>query len=209
MHSSYCPEVTWLNQYWDWLSIAPYLSGDGKNVEDLLIVGMAAGTVAQQYREIYPEIRIDGVELDGDVVEMGRKYFELDRFVAPEHQYVMDGRSFLYRTPKRYDVVVMDAFRQPYIPFHLVTVEFFDLVRRHLKPGGVVVMNVNKVRPNQHDLSRLVLATMGQVFEHTISWSSDSFNDILAAGTLHSMRKPPGKGCAPRVIRKSVVWKGA
>ncbi len=184
MHSSWCPGHLWLNQIWDWLSIAPYLAGNEEKLEDLLIVGLAAGTVAQQYKELYPDIHIDGVEIDAEVIDMGRKYFDLDRFVSPENQYAMDGRTFLYRTPKRYDVIVLDAFRQPYIPFHLVTVEFFEHVRNHLKTGGIVVMNVNKVQPKRHDLSRLVLATMEQVFGHTISWSSDSFNDILAAADV-------------------------
>ena len=181
MHSSWCPGKLWLNQFWDWFSIAPYMTGIQDDVKDMLIIGMAGGTIAQQYKSLYPDLHIEGVEIDGEIVRLARKHFELDQFVKPEDQYVADGRTFLYGTQQRYDVIVVDAFRQPYIPFHLTTVEFFEQIRGHLKDNGVMLMNVNKARPGDHRLSSMVLATIQKVFRHTMTWSSDQFNDLTAA----------------------------
>lgn len=184
MHSSYCPGHLWLNRYWDWFSMAPYISGKADSVDSLLIVGLAAGTIAQQYKSLYPNIRVDGVEIDGDILKVARKHFELDSFVARENQYVMDGRTFLYRTDRRYDVIVVDAFRQPYIPFHLTTVEFFELLKSRLTDEGVMVMNVNKIRPGVNRLSSMILATLKKVFPHQMTWSSDTFNDLLVGSLV-------------------------
>ena len=83
---------------------------------------------------------IDGVEIDPELTELGREWFELrDR---PGLRLIHDdARPFLRRTDRRYDAIFVDAYRQPYIPFYLTTREFFALVRERLNPGGVVIVN--------------------------------------------------------------------
>src|SRR5204863_432021 len=83
---------------------------------------------------------VDAVELDGTLTALGRRYFELR---GPDlHTYTADARPWLEQSKARYDAIFLDAYRQPYIPFYLVTREFFALVRAHLRPGGVVIVNV-------------------------------------------------------------------
>jgi spermidine synthase len=87
-------------------------------------------------------MEIDGVEIDPEVLELARKYFSLDN--PRLATYAEDGRYFLDSTGGSYDVVALDAYRQPYIPFHLATVEFFEIVESHLDEHGVVVVNVGR-----------------------------------------------------------------
>ena len=83
---------------------------------------------------------MDGVEIDAELSEIGRKYFDMNN--PRLHLYHEDARPFLRRIDARYDVISVDAYRQPYIPFYLTTVEFFETVRDRLAPGGVLIVNV-------------------------------------------------------------------
>src|SRR4030095_11070197 len=84
--------------------------------------------------------RVDAVEIDEELTKVGRELFDLR---GPRLRvYTADARPFLRRTQRRWDAIVVDAYRQPYIPFYLTTREFFALVRERLAPGGVVLVNV-------------------------------------------------------------------
>ena len=127
-------------------------------------------------------VDITGVEIDPDVVAAGRRYFHLDQTHA--HVAVQDARYWLATRPAddRYDVIVMDAYRQPYIPFHLTTREFFDLARQHLAPGGVVVVNAGRTRTDY----RLVAAlgsTMAATFDQVYMLDVPSFTNTMLYGT--------------------------
>ncbi len=89
----------------------------------------------------FPELRLQAVELDPDVVEAAYRWFDLPRDPRLAVD-VDDGRRWLTRHEKRWDVIVIDAFYADAIPFHLATREFLQLVRERLAPGGVVVVNV-------------------------------------------------------------------
>ena len=84
--------------------------------------------------------RVDGVEIDPALTDVGRRLFDLR---GPNlHLHTADARPFLRRASRRWDVIIVDAYRQPYIPFYLATREFFGEVRDHLTPGGMVLINV-------------------------------------------------------------------
>lgn len=173
---------------WDFYLIAPFFNPSPhppEAVEDLLIIGLAAGTTATQVTEVYGPLPIDGVEIDPAIVEVGRDYFGMTLPNLDVH--VTDGRTYLLQTGERYDVVAIDAYRLPYIPWHLTTAEFFQAVREHLRDDGVVAINVGHV-PGSGKASgdwRLVDAmanTMHRVFPsvHVIDVPG-SFNAILVA----------------------------
>jgi spermidine synthase len=135
---------------WGYFQLFPLLlkpaAAAGKPPLKICIIGLAAGTVATHLQRAYGDVfdmSIDGVEIDRDIVELGRKYFRLEEKSLRVH--IEDGRTFLARTPEMYDLVIGDAYRQPYIPAHLVTREFFELVRDRLKPGGIFVLNVGSL----------------------------------------------------------------
>ena len=93
----------------------------------------------------------------------------------------MDGRIYLQMTDKKYDIIQIDAYRQPYIPFHLVTQEFFQEVYDHLEDDGVLAINVASVRGVSTDLTAMIYRTIREVFPWAIRVKAGRSNDILIA----------------------------
>jgi spermidine synthase len=115
------------------------------------------------YTDIYGDMAITGVELDPAIIEVGERLFGAD---WPNYAPVVaDGRRWLAQQPAeaQFDVIAIDAYRPPYIPFHLTTVEFFELVYDHLAVDGVVAVNVGRTDAN-FALVEAMTATMGEVF---------------------------------------------
>ncbi len=157
--SAYRPDRTLTGGIWDLFLIAPYFSSPDAP-RNLLMIGLAAGTVARGYTDIYGAIPIDGVELDPAIIAAGRAYFAMNQ---PNLRAIADdGRNYLRRAGQ-YDVIALDAYRQPYIPFHLTTVEFFRETRAHLSPRGVVALNAARTK-SDYRLADALAATMRQVF---------------------------------------------
>jgi hypothetical protein len=147
--------------------------------ERMLVIGNAGGTTARAFGELYPDVEIDGVEIDPKVTEVGRRYFGLGD--NPRlHVVTADGRPYLAGTDKRYDIIAVDAYHQPYIPFYLATEEFFRLVRDHLAPGGAVALNVAAV-PGDERLSDALGTTMLTQFPSVWRWRALEFNQLLLA----------------------------
>jgi spermidine synthase len=122
---------------------------------------------------------IDGVEIDGEIIEAGNQYFDMKGTNLESHS--MDGRSFLSSTPKKYDIIIIDAYKQPYIPFHLTTYEFFTEIKEHLKKGGVVGINVASLTPDSKILGMLG-NTMARVYgEVYVINPPGSLNHIIVA----------------------------
>src|SRR5205807_3458923 len=94
------------------------------------------------------------------------------------HVITSDGRAFLATTAQRYDLIVVDAYRQTYIPFYLGTREFFALVRAHLDAGGAVALNVERV-PGDDRLVRAISGTLATVFPQAWVWPALRFNDLV------------------------------
>ena len=165
IHSIYYPNPNTVltGQYWDYFLSAPYFNAGftPQQLHRVGIIGLAGGTIAHQFTQVYGPVPIDGVEIDPAIVDVGRKYFNMNE--PNLHVYIQDGRTFIETTHAQYDLVAIDAFQQPYIPFQLTTREFFTAIRSHLSSTGVVAINTGHTA---HDF-RLVQAfinTMSQVF---------------------------------------------
>lgn len=138
VHSVY-REGEWLTGgYWDEMLVLPFSAG--KPPKRIAILGSAAGSTARALAHYFPDVRVDAVEIDPDVTAVGRKLFDLRG--KSIHTHTADARPWLQASDQKYDAILVDAYRQPYIPFYLATREFFDLVRDRLTPGGVVAINV-------------------------------------------------------------------
>lgn len=163
--------------YWDlFLVLPPLLDGP---VRRMLVIGDGGGTIPRAFGRFYPSTRIDGVELDPAVTKAGRRFLGLDD--NPRLRTITaDGRVYLDQTSRRYDLIVVDAYRQPYIPFQLATKEFFRLVRAHLSPSGAVALNV-AATPHDRRLSQAIATTLGAVFPEVWRWRALRFNDLLIA----------------------------
>jgi spermidine synthase len=130
-----------------------------EKVRRILMVGLGAGSVSTYLARAMPDVAIDVVELDPGVIAAGRKYFgllETDRVRFIES----DGRVYLNRNKGLYDLILLDAFREQGVPFHLLTREFYSLVKERLAPGGVVASNVE----DDTKLHAATIATFGAVF---------------------------------------------
>ncbi|MGA6827203.1 fused MFS/spermidine synthase [Nitrospira sp. NS4] len=106
-----------------------------------LILGHGGGSLAKWLAHYWPDLEMDIVEFDPTVVRMAEEYFDYHP-PANHHVRVKDGRAFLNTTEHTYDLIWIDAFARHMIPFHLTTTEFFSAVRAHLKPDGVVAVNL-------------------------------------------------------------------
>lgn len=128
--------------YTDAFALMPTFFETGRPL-DILLIGVAGGTAIRQlhyFSDPETELRIDAVEIDPAMFEIAKTYFGLQEDDA--RLIAEDGRTFLRRTEKAYDIIMVDAYQQElYIPFHLATVEFYELVRMRLKPQGILAFN--------------------------------------------------------------------
>ncbi|MBD0317061.1 MAG: fused MFS/spermidine synthase [Thermoleophilia bacterium] len=177
VHSLWHRDSVLTGGVWDtFLLVPPLLDRPARR---MLVIGNAGGTVARAYGKLYPDVAIDGVEIDPEVSEAGRRYLGLGdnaRLTVIE----ADGRPYLERTDERYDVIVVDAYHQPYIPFYLATEEFFRLTRERLTPGGILALNVVGV-PGDERLSDAIASTVLAVYPQAWRWRPLRFNELLLA----------------------------
>ena len=155
-----------------------HFAGRSEPPRRVAILGNAAGTTARAYEELFPDTRVDGVEIDGELSEIGREYFDMTN--PRLRLYHEDARPFLRRIDARYDVISVDAYRQPYIPFYLTTVEFFETVRDRLTPGGVLIVNVGHPE-GQDELEQVLTATIEDAFTHVMRDPVEVTNTLVVA----------------------------
>ena len=160
VHSLYRPGSYLTGDYWDELAGAAVRGGRG--------AAAAGGDTRQRRRHdgararaLLPAHGVDAVEIDPELTGSAAAGSTCANPRLSVHHE--DARPYLRRTDARYDVIVVDAYRQPYIPFYLVTREFFELVRDRLNPGGVVLVNIGHPE-GEDDLEKVLTATMGAVF---------------------------------------------
>ncbi len=182
IHSVYEPGQLATYGTWDYFLAAPFFNPPAVNpgaVQRMGLVGLAAGTIPKQYTQVFGPIPIDGWEIDPDVIAVGREYFDMNE--ENLNAIAADGRWGLEHSPYRYSVLAIDAYRPPYIPWHLTTREFFQSVHSHLLPDGVVVINVGRT-PEDRRLIEALVGTMATVFPsiHIVDVPS-AFNTIVYA----------------------------
>jgi spermidine synthase len=182
VHSVYEAHRLQTDGAWDFFLAAPFFNWppfSPDEVNSLCLIGLAGGTVARQYTAAFGAIAIDGVERDQAIIEVAQEWFAMNE---PNVRAVaQDGRYFLANSDRLYDVVAVDAYRVPYIPFHLTTQEFFSVVRDHLTDSGAVAINVGRTDLD-HRLVAALATTMRQVFPsvHLIN-VPQTFNSLLVA----------------------------
>jgi spermidine synthase len=164
IHSMYHPEQ--MAFFGTWMQVlpapffnrAPYLPED---IEDMAIIGLAGGTTARQASTAFGPIRIDGFEIDPAIIQVGKDYFGMT--ADNIHPLAQDGRWGLAHSDEKYSLISIDAYRPPYIPWHLTTQEFFQIVYDHLDTNGAMVLNVGRTPEDEKLLAGLV-ATIQTVF---------------------------------------------
>ncbi len=186
IHSVYNPDYILAYGIWDYFLLAPFFNNPpypADRVGSLLLIGAAAGTIPKEYTAVFGPIPIDGVELDPAISAAGRQFFAMDE---PNLRTInQDGRYFLATAAGRYDVIAVDAYRPPYIPFQLTTREFFAEIYAHLNDDGVMAINAGR-SDTDYSLVAVLGSTMKSVFPNVYvidapAGGSDLGNSLIVA----------------------------
>ncbi len=147
------------------------------DVKNVLFVGGGGFSGPRNFLDTYPDVVIDVVEIDPDVIDVAKKYFSLSSENARLRIFNDDARNFLARTDQKYDLIVLDAFSKSYVPFHLMTLEYFEIVDSKLTPDGIIVSNLmGTPSGDTSNLWRAVYRTMSQVFPTLYVFSTRDYD---------------------------------
>ena len=175
--------------YYDYALMAPQFIKDFDSDKklDLLILGNGTGTYAKQSKKYYPNINTDAVEIDPKIVDLSREYFNLKDDEA--NIYETDGRTFLSdKKCGMYDVIMVDAYHDITVPFHIATQEFFTEVSKHLKPGGIIILNINMKSKGDNPINQYLTQTVKSVMSKVYTCDlSNSTNVLLFASNDNNM----------------------
>lgn len=186
VQSVYVKEEGLTGMYYDYAMAAPLMAGlskkDGMNI---LILGMGTGTYATQCSRYYDDVVCTGVEIDEKITKLARQYFELTENVKVT---TYDGRAYLNAIDEKYDVIMVDAYQDITIPFQMSSVEFFTLVKEHLTPDGVMVVNMNMRGSSEGNINQYLSDTISQVFDQVYTVDVEgSTNRLLFASNNKTM----------------------
>ncbi|HWO02630.1 MAG TPA: fused MFS/spermidine synthase [Blastocatellia bacterium] len=197
----------WTGHYYDYFALGPLLVPARR----LLVLGMGAGGSIASTRASAPDIEIDAVEIDQKVVEAGVRLFGLQPDQNLLRVHAADARPWLAQDRGHYEVIHIDLYQGgPYIPFYLVTVEFFQMVRAHMSDDGLLMMNVFDMSDNR-ELLFSSAATLRPIFPTVMVHSVGSGNHLLfafardrAADSLRSqLRNAEGSEVVRRLAREA------
>ncbi len=177
--------------YYDYALAAPVMAGlaetnaagndgaAGTNGE-ILVLGMGTGTFAAQCRQYFPGAVTEGVEIDEKITDLARTYFALPESVSVT---TYDGRAYLQGIDRKYDVIMIDAYQDITIPFQMSSVEFFSMVKEHLKENGVMVVNMNMYSEHEGAINRYLADTIARVFPevYTADVSGSTNRELFAS----------------------------
>jgi spermidine synthase len=143
------------------------------NARNFLMLGGGAYTIPRKVNLIDPDIQIDVVETEPSLYELAVKYFDLP-VTEKIYNHNMDARVFLTRSEEKYDVVFIDVFNTGlFIPPHLVTQEFFELLKTRLTSDAIVIINVVGAQNSQvgRSLTGSFNKTVASVFSNYLIFS--------------------------------------
>ena len=193
-HSYYCdggrvPRIS----VWSIMIAAPYYN-ENPAVERAAVVGLAAGTIPKQFTRVFGPIAIDGIEIDPLIVEVGRDYFDM---TEPNLNVIVgDGRYQFNLLDGPYDLVTLDAYKVPYIPWHLTTRDYFEEIRQRLTPTGVVAVNVGRA-PQDRRLVEALTATLLEVYP--------SVHAVDVPGTLNTILVATVQPTSAETLRQNLA----
>jgi spermidine synthase len=148
-----------------------------------LMLGLGGGSISTYLGRFLPEAAITTVEIDPGVITAAKTYFGLRETERMRYR-AADGRVVLNRGSELYDLILLDAYRGGYVPFHLLTREFYTLVKQRLAPGGAAAFNV-------HDGSKLyasTIRTLSEVFP-ALDLYPTGIGEVIAVATSAALDK--------------------
>lgn len=167
--------------YYDYALAAPVMAGLHQGTAGrVLVLGNGTGTYARQCTRYFPQVQVSGVEIDDKITQLATRYFDLPETVDVT---TYDGRAYLQAVDTQYDVIQVDAYQDITIPFQMSTVEFFALVRDHLAPGGVMVVNLNMHSDGEGSINQALCDTIASLFPYvsTVDVPGTTNRELFAA----------------------------
>lgn len=124
-----------------WRQTLSHIRYTNPNIQNVLILGLGGGTVAKLVRKNWPEAKITGVDIDPVIVDLGRKYLNLDKFEVKV--VIKDAAQYTkYNIQNtKYDLIIVDLYNGDQFPKKFEKENFLKLVRCHLTSDGIVVFN--------------------------------------------------------------------
>lgn len=149
--------------YYDYALACPYMAGVAEKDEfNVLVLGMGTGTFATECHKYFENSVIEGVEIDKKIIDLA-----YDRFGLPDDDRItcveFDARAYL-RNAGKYDVIMVDAYRDITVQFQLSSVEFFSEVKEHLTDDGVMIVNLNMTSNSKGSINDYICDTIDSVF---------------------------------------------
>lgn len=184
MQSAYYPTIGFHGAYYDTAVMAPmFVPLDVNEDLDVLMLGLGTGTYSKYLYHYYSDynVNIDGIEIDGAIIDLAYKYFDLDPEV---NVYEEDGRAFLeYGAGKNkmYDIIFVDAYEDISIPFQMSSVEFMEIIAEHLNENGMVMLNMNMRSNKKGSINDYLIDTVATQFKKIYTALGGSSNRLLFA----------------------------
>ena len=189
VQSIYPKEGELTGMYYDYAMAAPYMAGlHEKDQLDVLILGMGTGTYATQCLKFYDNMNFEGVEIDEKIADLATEYFALPESVKVTKY---DGRAYLNAVDEKYDIIMVDAYQDISIPFQMATVEFFNMVRDHLKDDGVMLVNMNMRSTEEGNINQYLSDTISSVFSevYTVDVPYNTNRELFASNDPKVMER--------------------
>lgn len=167
------------------------------DISRVLFIGGGGFTGPKSFLKHYANVTVDVAEIDSEVIRVAQQYFLVDQTNPRLHIYNEDGRIFLQQTKQKYDLVVLDAYSKSYVPFHLMTLEFFKLIASHLTASGIVVSNlIASISGSASELLGAEVNTMRSVFPNVYLFATEGaaylqVQNIILVDTLISHNLSP------------------
>ena len=178
-----------VNTYTKYFHLGFLFNPDAK---DVLFVGGGGFSGPKNFLSMYSDVHIDVVEIDPDVISAARNYFSLPVDNGSKLMiYNDDARNFLSKTEKKYDLIILDAFSKNYVPFHLMTLEYFQLLGERLTSDGIIISNnIGSMAGDRSDIVRAVYKTISQVFPSVYIFPTEHNSRNLQNIMLAAMKTP-------------------
>ncbi len=166
------------------------------DAKKMLVIGLGGGSIPKKVQKAFPNIEIDAVEIDPEVIKMAKDFFGVKES-NNLHLHAQDGRLFLSRTTNQYDIILLDAYFTDAMPFHLTTKQFFELAQKKLTPNGIVVANlISGVTGPSGKIARAFVRTQRQIFPQTYVFAArrpdnvslDTIQNVIVVATRDKQR---------------------
>ncbi|HYA28939.1 MAG TPA: fused MFS/spermidine synthase [Acidobacteriota bacterium] len=166
------------------------------DAKKMLVVGLGGGSIPKKVQKEFPNMEIDAVEIDPEVVKIAKEHFNV-RESNHLRLHAQDGRLFLTRTQTQYDIILLDAYFTDATPFHLTTKQFFELAQKRLTPNGIIVANlISAVTGPSGKIVRAFVRTQRQIFPQVYVFAArrpenvslDTIQNVIVIATRDKQR---------------------